>query len=331
MSEVTVFAPSPTLTVTVEDHPQGSEVHVHAGGQGVWQARMLRRLGCEVTICCVLTGEVGGVLEHLLHDEGIRLAAVQRSGRGSAYVHDRRSGSRTAIVEEQGDPLGRHELDDLYTTALEAGSRSRVVILSGPAGDDTVRADVYRRLAADLHAEGRWVVADLAGERLRAVVAGGVDVLKVSHEELTRDELIADDSVDAIIEAMSALRAEGAGAVVVTRASSPLLLMDAQGTIEVALPAFQEAETRGAGDSLTAGLSAGLAGGETLRQAITLGAAAGALNVTRHGLGTGDGDAIRQLRDRVRIAERPVSSSVEPDHRISPQGLAARASREQDA
>ncbi len=30
MSDVTIFAPSPTLTVTVEDHPQGSEIHVHA-------------------------------------------------------------------------------------------------------------------------------------------------------------------------------------------------------------------------------------------------------------------------------------------------------------
>ena len=30
MSDVTIFAPSPILTITVEDHPSGDEIHVHA-------------------------------------------------------------------------------------------------------------------------------------------------------------------------------------------------------------------------------------------------------------------------------------------------------------
>src|SRR5690606_11708718 len=107
MSHVTILAPSPTLTVTVEDHPQGSEIHVHAGGQGVWQARMLRRLQTSVTMCCVLTGEVGRTLQHLLEDEGITVVGIEREGRGSAYLHDRRDGKRVVIAEEDGDPIGR--------------------------------------------------------------------------------------------------------------------------------------------------------------------------------------------------------------------------------
>lgn len=66
MSDVTIFAPSPTLTVTIEDHDAGPDIHVHAGGQGVWQARMMRRLGASVTLCCVLTGETGRVVRGLL-------------------------------------------------------------------------------------------------------------------------------------------------------------------------------------------------------------------------------------------------------------------------
>jgi 1-phosphofructokinase len=42
MSDVTIFAPSPTLTVTVEEHDGEPDVHVHAGGQGVWQASASR-------------------------------------------------------------------------------------------------------------------------------------------------------------------------------------------------------------------------------------------------------------------------------------------------
>jgi 1-phosphofructokinase len=37
-----VFAPAPQLTVTIERAGDDDELHVHPGGQGIWQARMLR-------------------------------------------------------------------------------------------------------------------------------------------------------------------------------------------------------------------------------------------------------------------------------------------------
>ena len=331
MSDVTILAPSPTLTVTVEDHPQGSEIHVHAGGQGVWQARMLRRLDVSVTMCCVLSGEIGRTLQHLLEDEGITVVAVEREGRGSAYLHDRRQGQRIVIAEEEGDPIDRHARDDLYGAVLHSSAESRAVLLSGPAGQTTVPADIYRRLAIDLRNEQRLVIADLSGERLRAVVDGGIDVLKVSHEELRSDELAHDESVPEIVRAMHELRKRGAGAVIVTRSSEPLLLLDDHGVTEVSLPRLEENETRGAGDSLTAGVAAALTRGESLRDAVALGAAAGALNVTRHGLGTGDADTIAQLRESVRIHDLPQfdTDAVVPQGRVSPDGLAALAETEE--
>ena len=35
---VVIFAPLPVLTVTVEDRSGEADIHVHAGGQGVWQS-----------------------------------------------------------------------------------------------------------------------------------------------------------------------------------------------------------------------------------------------------------------------------------------------------
>lgn len=331
MSDVTILAPSPTLTVTVEDHPQGSEIHVHAGGQGVWQARMLKRLQASVTMCCVLTGEVGRTLRHLLEDEGISVVALEREGRGSAYLHDRREGKRVVIAEEEGDPVGRHDLDDLYGAVLHSAAESRAVLLSGPAGETTVPADMYRRLAIDLRGTGARVIADLSGERMRAVIDGGIDVLKVSHEELKADGLVEETSAQEIIRAMRQLRDEGARSVIVTRSSAPLLLADEDGVIEVSLPRFEETETRGAGDSLTAGVVAALTRGENLREAISMGAAAGALNVTRHGLGTGDAESIARLRERVRIRALPGpgSQGTLDSGRMSPDDLAGLADTEE--
>ncbi|WP_342000530.1 PfkB family carbohydrate kinase [Microbacterium sp. LWH7-1.2] len=332
MSDVTIFAPSPTLTVTVEEHDGEPDIHLHPGGQGVWQARMLVRLGVSVTMCGAFTGEIGRMLRHLLEDEDLTVVGVEREGTGSAYVHDRRGGERRIIAEAAGEPLARHDLDELYGVALREGLHSGLVILSGPAGGETLPADTYRRLAADLREGGAKVVVDLAGKRLVAALEGGVDVLKVSEEELVADGLLADDSPAALLATMRDLHRRGAAAVIVSRGSDPLLLLDSGGFIEVESPRMAVADTSGAGDSLTAGVAAGIARGETAREAIVTGAAAGALNVTRHGLGTGDPDAIAQLRESVTVRELVDASAAGVAHpvtgHVSPDGLAALANPE---
>jgi 1-phosphofructokinase len=311
MSNVAIFAPSPTLTVTVEEHESGDEIHIHAGGQGVWQARMLRTLGVEVTLCCAITGESGAVLRHILEDEGIAVAAIDRPGRGAGYVHDRREGHREVVAEEDGDALSRHDLDALYSLTLREGLTAGLAILSGPDADSVLDADTYRRLAADLRAGGARVVVDLAGDRLRSALEGGIDVLKLSDEELTADGFAEDDDVPSIQAAMRHLRDEGADTVIVTRAPEPSLLLDGDGFLEVSPPPLEIVDTRGAGDSLTAGVVAAMTRGERPREAVTLGAAAGALNVTRHGLGTGDGEAIQRLRETVAVRDVPAESEAD--------------------
>ena len=322
MTEVVIFAPSPVLTVTVEDHPDGPEVHLHAGGQGVWQARMLLRLGIEVAMVSVLTGESGRMLRHLLGDEGIRVVAVDRTGRGAAYVHDRRDGERVKIVETGGEPISRHDLDELYGLMLGEGLGADLVILSGPASEEALPPDVYRRLAADLKTGGRRVIVDLAGDRLTAALAGGVSLVKVSDDELLADGRIHENDTHHIVAAMKAIHSAGAETVVVTRNSEPLLLLSEGEVVEVRTPTMEVADTTGAGDSLTAGVAASLARGSSVRDAITLGAAAGALNVTRHGLGTGDAQTIEKLRELVTVSDYLATESIET---VTPSGLAAKA------
>ena len=74
MPRVAVFCPHPLLTVTIEDPGNGDDVHVHAGGQGVWASRMAGELGAEPVLCGFLGGETGAVLAPLLR----RLPGEQR-------------------------------------------------------------------------------------------------------------------------------------------------------------------------------------------------------------------------------------------------------------
>lgn len=325
MADVVIFAPSPVLSITVEGHPgDDGDVHVHAGGQGVWQARMLLSMGCSVELCCVLSGETGRVLGRLIEDEGIGVAALSRQQRGAVYIHDRRDGKRKQIIESGGDPLTRHELDELYGLTLRTGLDANLVILSGPppSGDDVVPPDFYRRLAADLRTGGVRVLVDLAGERLKAALAGGVTLAKVSDEELLEDGRIPESEDDEVIAAMRAMRGEGADVVVVTRADKSSFVWDADGLTEIVAPQMEVVDPKGAGDSFVGAMAAVLARGGTVQEAARMGAAAGAQNVTRHGLGTGDAKTIERVRDLVEL--HPRDDVAPPAHEVTPDELAAR-------
>jgi 1-phosphofructokinase len=99
------------------------------------------------------------------------------------------------------------------------------------------------------------------------------------------------------------LQEAGAGAVVVSRAGEPAIASFEDRVVEVRAPRFEVVEPRGAGDSMTAGLAVALCRGMPFEGALRLATAAGALNVTRHGLATGDADAIEQLAERVEISD----------------------------
>jgi 1-phosphofructokinase len=298
---VMIFAPAPLVTVTIEQPADKVELHIHPGGQGVWQARMITALDCAVTLCACVGGEIGRVLERLIADEGVTLQVVRADTATGWYVHDRRHGERVEIADHPGQPLARHDIDELYGLALAEGLRAGICVLSGPAEPSVVPPDIYRRLAADLTNNGARVVADLSGDHLAAVCEGGLYLLKVAHDELVKDGRAENDSRQALGKAIQTLHDEGAESVVVSRADRPsIALLDGE-LYQVITPKLEAADTSGAGDSLTAGMTAVLAKGGDLTEAVRAGAAAAAINVTRHGLGSGRADAIAELVPRVRI------------------------------
>jgi 1-phosphofructokinase len=299
-----VFAPDPLLTVTVEAGGEGDEIHLHAGGQGFWVAQMIANLGVEVSLCGPFGGESGRVVRSLIdQDAGIRIRAIDTVGSNGTYVHDRRDGERVTVAETPPEPLGRHELDDLYGAAFLGGLESEVAVLAGPGPWKTpvLPADHYRRLATDLRANGKAVVADLCGEPLVCALAGGLTLLKISHEELQSDGRLTEGGEDELTAAMYALHDEGADNVLITRAEQPALALVDGSIVTIRPPVLQVVDHRGAGDSMTAGVAAGLAKGHDMLYALRLGAAAAALNVTRRGLATGDRREIERLADHIEL------------------------------
>jgi Fructose-1-phosphate kinase and related fructose-6-phosphate kinase (PfkB) len=188
---IAIFAPSPLLTITIESGSDRPEVHLHGGGQGFWVARLAATLGADVVLCCALGGEPGGVLRGLIETETLTLRAVMAEAPNGVYIHDRRSGSRIEVVSVESRPLDRHASDELYGIALGAGLDANLTLITGTQPVDLLQADLYRRLVSDLRANGRAVIADLTGPPLNSTLEGGIELLRISEEEMLRDDYIA--------------------------------------------------------------------------------------------------------------------------------------------
>lgn len=305
-----VVAPTSILMVEIEP-AQGSgqdagnlaEVHVHAGGQGLWVATMATALGARVEVCGPFGGEAGSILRQLASAQEMKVTSVPYEGGSAALVHDRRSGERREVATMPARPLTRHESDELFGAALVAGTEADVCVLTGVQPTDVLPRSFFARLAHDLREAGARVVADLAGEAALAVAAHAPALLKMGHDEVVETGLATDDSVPHLRAAADRLVSDGVGTVVVSRADEPTLVVREAGAWLVRTPSLEAVDHRGAGDSMTAGMAVALGRGAPVLDAVRLGAAAGTLNVTRRGLGTGRRAQIEGFAGQVEVEE----------------------------
>ncbi|MFJ4761472.1 1-phosphofructokinase family hexose kinase [Kocuria marina] len=305
---ISILVPTPLLITEITEpaahrnrSSHESDVHMHPGGQGLWVARMAGSLGADVSVSGPFGGELGSLIRTMLDGLGMQVNAVRYGYGNGGYVYDLRGEDRETVAHMPPPELSRHELDDLYGTAFVDALASDVLTVTGAEPGDVVPASFFGRLIRDTRDAGTTVVADLSGKPALAAVAANVDVLKISHEEVLDLELVAEDTAEALVSAGHMLLERGAGAVVISRAKDPALLVEKDSVREVSAPSITPLDHRGAGDSMTAGISVGLARGLDLVDAVALGASAGALNVARRGLGTGNRTTIEKFAREITV------------------------------
>lgn len=309
-----MFASSLVFTVTIEssDADSGDEIHLHPGGQGYWIARMVDQLGEEVVLSAPLGGEAGRVIETLISETGVTLIATPRADESPVYIHDRRTGERLEVAEQLEAGLSRHEADDLYSRTLEAAISAGTIVVTGRYGAFGIPESFYARLGADLATLDIRVIGDLHGPELDAFLKDGrIDLLKVSADDLIADGAIDESEPARIGAAIAGLVDKGAGGVVVSGGGDGSSIAQVDNMwYRITQPSLQAADHRGSGDSMTAGLAVGLHRQLETTEILRLAAAAGAANVVRHGLGSGEAELAEALNDSVNVEEMesPVGS-----------------------
>jgi 1-phosphofructokinase len=300
---VAIFGPHPLLSITVEALAAdgGDDIHLHPAGQGVWVARMAAELGAAATLCGFIGGETGAVLRPLLEQLPVELRLVETATASGAYVHDRRSGERVPLAQHAAAPPSRHEVDDLFSVACATALDSDVLALCGGYPPEAVPLEVYGKLVTDVRDNGVPVVVDLSPPQLESALEGKPDLVKINDWEVAGFVLGPVDTPDLMRAAAERLIEGGAGAAIVTRAEQPALALRDGEAWELAPPRFERGAREGCGDSMMGAIAACIAAGCEWEQTLRIGAAAGAANFLRQGLGSADRTVVEDLAGRVEL------------------------------
>ncbi|TFB98740.1 ribokinase [Cryobacterium adonitolivorans] len=290
---------------TVARHPLpgetliGTSIAVLPGGKGANQAVAAAQLGARVS----MVGAIG---------------------------RDALASSATAILESANVDLSNVRAVDgptgLAVITVAADGENTIIVI--PGANAAVAADVVGQ-SADLIAGAAVVVlqgeipaaASTAAARLARgrVVLNLAPVIELDPATIAAaDPLIVNEHEAALLlaqltpgapppasdaEAVARLREWGVTSVVLTRGALGAIISDVEGTDAVASPVVVAVDSSGAGDAFVGALSARLAAGDTLREAVRLAVRVGAFAVQSRGTQPSyphAGDSLPEVRSEVR-------------------------------
>jgi 6-phosphofructokinase 2 len=273
-----------------------------AGGGGINVARVVRRLGCEVTVIYPAGGSTGQLLRLLVERDNVGSLTIEiaEETRENFTVLEEKSGSQYRFVLP-GPMLAEQDWRACLNALQEIDELPWLVVASGslPPG---VPDDFYARVAQITKAHGSKLVLDTSGKPLAAALEEGVYLVKPSLREL--QELVNAPLADqcAWLGASHKLIESGCAAVIaLTLGDKGALLVTPDAAFRTGAPDTQSVSAVGAGDSFVGGMVWCLAGGGNLLDAFRYGVAAGSAAVLNPGTELCHAPDVMRLYERIEL------------------------------
>ncbi|MCC6764750.1 MAG: 1-phosphofructokinase family hexose kinase [Deltaproteobacteria bacterium] len=255
------------------------------GGGGINVARAAHRLGVEAEAWFPAGGAGGELLQRLLDAEGIRHTTLPAQGwtRENVNVLEQLSGRQFRFCMP-GAALAAHEWP-VFLERLRALSPAPDFVVASGSLPPGVPVDFYAQLARSARDLGSRLVLDSSGPALACAVEAGVYLLKPSLGEFRALTGGGEEDESALIARAVevVVRRKWCSVLLLSLGSAGALLVTADERQRFSAPAVPTASTVGAGDSMVAGMLAGLCRGRSLRDAARFAVAAGAAAVMNPG------------------------------------------------
>jgi 6-phosphofructokinase 2 len=308
-SRIVTFTPNPAIDVSTSvdrvmpTHKlRCSTLRRDPGGGGINVARVVRRLGGEVTAIYPRGGATGEILSRLLERERIvsKTLQIAQETREDFSVHEDMTGKQFRFVLP-GPALAEPEWQACLDTLTALTSPSDFVVASGslPPG---VPSDFYARACRVAKSTNAKFVLDTSGAALNAALVEGVYLVKPNLRELAEavGERLEDEA--SWIRACSGLvKSRRAEIVALTLGHRGALLVDRDHALRAEALPIKPVSSIGAGDSFVGGLVWSLAAGFDLEHAFRLGVAAGSSAVLNPGTELAHPDDTRRLAAEVAV------------------------------
>lgn len=246
------------------------------GGGGINVSRAIKNLGGESVAFYPVGGMAGQLFQNLLLREGIQHYPVFIQGmtRESLGVSEESTGQQFQFGMP-GPTLSEEEWQRCLRALSLINPKPDYIVASGslPPG---VPDDFYARVAKIANDQGSHLVLDTSGEPLRRAVDAGVHMVKVNMREawelLGFDQKYEFQLEEAAADIVERCKCE---AVIISLGAAGALGVTKEGYQRVRAPAVPVVSVIGAGDSMVAGLVLSLARGQSVRDALRFGVAAG--------------------------------------------------------
>lgn len=253
------------------------------GGGGINVARVVQRLGIDAIAVAPLGGDGGRIIREHLDGEGVTVEpiAVDHATRQSYAVTEESTGHQYRFVLPP-TPLNSNQIDRCVNATCDLGATAGCVVVSGSIDVPDLRTTLHTLIEI---LSPTPVLIDTSGDALHEAARCGAALIKPSARELADlvgRALSAEDEITAAaIEVVE--RSNVAAVLVSIGPGGAVLARRGQPPVRFRAPTVRVRSTIGAGDSLVAGVAAGLARGDDLIEAIRLGIAAGTATVMTEG------------------------------------------------
>jgi 6-phosphofructokinase 2 len=291
MSRILTLTPNPSIdtSTSVErivpvDKLRCAPARRHAGGGGINVARVIHRLGSEVTAVYPRGGDTGDLLSQLVGREGIASETSQSRAdtREDFSVYETTSAKQFRFVLP-GPAMGEAEWRACLNVFRHRSHFPDFVVASGslPPG---APADFYARACRIAKAWDAKFMLDTTGPALKAALAEGVHLIKPNLLEL--GDLVGEQlehEADWVRACVSLVNSGQVEIVALSLGDQGALLVERDRVLRAQPLPIKPLSSVGAGDSFLGGLVWSLAQGNDMESAFRAAVAAGAAALLRPG------------------------------------------------
>lgn len=246
------------------------------GGGGINVSRAIKILGGNSLAIFAGGGHSGDKIQELLKDEGVEqnYIRIKNPTRENFMVMENSTGNQYRFGMP-GNEMSEEELQKCLQAIKDLPGDVEYLVASGslPPG---APEDFYATIAKTAQEKNIRCVIDTSGEALTKAAGPGVCIMKPNLGELSqlagKDEITGmeqEDIAKKIIE-------EGKAQILIVSLGPRGAMLVTKETVEyVVPPTVKQNSTVGAGDSMLAGIILSMSRGDTLRDSIKWGVAAG--------------------------------------------------------